>query len=173
MAVSAESVIWAYRLLLGREPESDDVINKHMNAASQKILVENFMRSGEFSSKFPLTKPSVRHLNTRSIDIQVKCTDSELNTMLTRIALGWKNLADSQPHWSVLTNELFLEKNIDQNIEHFYETGRSWISVVLATLERNNVDCSALHSVLDFGCGVGRLTLALAEHFKHVKWTPW
>jgi len=36
-------------------------------------------------------------------------------------------------------------------------------------LERNGIDTSRLARVMDFGCGVGRLTLALAKNFRQVE----
>lgn len=52
MAVSKEAVIWAYRLLLGREPESEEVIRLHMQQAqNEDTLAENMIRSTEFQQK--------------------------------------------------------------------------------------------------------------------------
>ncbi len=50
----AEQVIWAYRLLLEREPESQGVIDQYIQAQSTRDLVDNILGSPEFRSKHPL-----------------------------------------------------------------------------------------------------------------------
>jgi hypothetical protein len=50
--LSREDVVYAYRLLLGREPESEDVLDIHArNASSLAGLREAFIASSEFQSK--------------------------------------------------------------------------------------------------------------------------
>jgi FkbM family methyltransferase len=48
MPVSRDEVIWAYRLFLGREPESEDAIRHHMKSNSRSALRENMARCPEF-----------------------------------------------------------------------------------------------------------------------------
>jgi hypothetical protein len=47
-AVTREQIVWCYRTLLGREPESEAAILAHTKAKSFQELVENFARSPEF-----------------------------------------------------------------------------------------------------------------------------
>lgn len=49
--VSREDVIWCYRSLLGREPESEASILANSKSRSIKDLVETFVHSEEFSSR--------------------------------------------------------------------------------------------------------------------------
>lgn len=49
--MSREEVVWCYRNLLGREPESESVVLAHGNCKSFKALVENFVSSPEYSGK--------------------------------------------------------------------------------------------------------------------------
>jgi len=45
-------VVWAYRIFLGREPESDEVINSFLNSVkSRREMVKAIMESKEFSEK--------------------------------------------------------------------------------------------------------------------------
>ncbi len=37
----------------------------------------------------------------------------------------WRKIGEEKPYWGVLTNDLFLPENIDDNIEMFYEKGRA------------------------------------------------
>lgn len=50
MGISRESVVWGFRLILGREPESEEGIQAHMSLASDAELVEALLRSPEFRS---------------------------------------------------------------------------------------------------------------------------
>lgn len=51
MPVTRDEVIWAYRLLLGRPPESEEVITDHMNSENTTALRRTFMQSSEFGSQ--------------------------------------------------------------------------------------------------------------------------
>jgi hypothetical protein len=57
MSVSREAVVWAFRLVLGREPESEEGIRAHMGIADENRLVETLLRSAEFraSGRFSAT----------------------------------------------------------------------------------------------------------------------
>ena len=47
--VSRQEVVWCYRSLLGREPESEAAILQHLQAKNFKVLVECFVESPEFA----------------------------------------------------------------------------------------------------------------------------
>ncbi len=48
MTVSKDEVLWCYRMILGREPESEDVVRVHMKSHNLSSLREAFLRSPEF-----------------------------------------------------------------------------------------------------------------------------
>ncbi len=48
MAISRETVVWGFRLILGREPESEEGIVSHMALADEAALVETLLGSHEF-----------------------------------------------------------------------------------------------------------------------------
>ncbi|HSI56779.1 MAG TPA: GSCFA domain-containing protein [Ideonella sp.] len=48
MAISRETVIWGFRLILGREPESEEGLRAHLHLADEAALVEVLLRSPEF-----------------------------------------------------------------------------------------------------------------------------
>jgi wyosine [tRNA(Phe)-imidazoG37] synthetase (radical SAM superfamily) len=50
-AVDRDDVIWCYRTFLGREPESEDVLARHLKARSLRALVQVFVTSDEFRSR--------------------------------------------------------------------------------------------------------------------------
>lgn len=46
--VSRDDVVWCYRSLLGREPESEEVIGQHLRSRDLRALVQTFITSAEF-----------------------------------------------------------------------------------------------------------------------------
>src|ERR1035441_4043751 len=48
-----ESVIWAYRLLLGRDPENEGAITDHRTHPNVETLLSAFLGSEEFQKKHP------------------------------------------------------------------------------------------------------------------------
>lgn len=81
----------------------------------------------------------------------------------------WKLIATHQPYFGVLANERYLAENLTpQAIDEFYESGRADIDHVIGVLERVTGDHVAPRRALDFGCGAGRLTLAMAKYAKQV-----
>ena len=54
--ISREEIIWCYRNLLGREPESETAIHSHLKSKSFKHLVECFVHSSEFLANASVIK---------------------------------------------------------------------------------------------------------------------
>ena len=76
---------------------------------------------------------------------------------------NWEGFASSDPLWSILTDPD--KKDGKWNVDEFFETGRIEIETILALLNEQSWMPATKESALDFGCGVGRLTRALARHF--------
>jgi len=86
-----------------------------------------------------------------------------------RHAEDWEELARREPYFAVLTNEHFLGAAGDSSATAaFFETGEADISSLLATIASLLGRAPSLSSSLDFGCGVGRLTLPLARRATRV-----
>ena len=64
MPISRDEVIWAYRMFLGREPESEDAILDHMKCNSRLALREQMARCPEFLSTKLLTIEKMSPQNT-------------------------------------------------------------------------------------------------------------
>jgi len=167
MTVSREEATYAYRLILGREPESEQVLEQAMAAQNLAHLRQVFLGSMEFAQKYESSPerllPIGRFFEAPSVDIDIACTPEQLQAMFDRIGKAWQAFGETEPHWSVLTNDVFRQENLAANIEHFYGSGHADVDVHLNFLRRAGLPVS-FDKVLDFGCGVGRLTLALASH---------
>jgi 2-polyprenyl-3-methyl-5-hydroxy-6-metoxy-1,4-benzoquinol methylase len=89
---------------------------------------------------------------------------SMLSVMKDRHAADWEELARREPYFAVLTDEglLGVEGNSVATAA-FFETGEADIASLLGAITTLFGHDIPMTSVLDFGCGVGRLTLPLAR----------
>ncbi|HEY6766462.1 MAG TPA: class I SAM-dependent methyltransferase [Candidatus Sulfotelmatobacter sp.] len=84
---------------------------------------------------------------------------------LDRSRKHWEDMGDLDPYWAVLTEPG--TKHGKWDIEKFLDTGSEEIASLTDAAER--LGLPRQHEwALDFGCGVGRLTRALAPHFQNV-----
>jgi SAM-dependent methyltransferase len=80
----------------------------------------------------------------------------------------WRKIGETEPFWGVLTEERFRRKQMDEQAKRgFYASGTKDIDFVLSRI-RQMVPQFRPREALDFGCGVGRLTLAMARHAEDV-----
>ncbi|MFN8008573.1 MAG: methyltransferase domain-containing protein [Terriglobia bacterium] len=82
---------------------------------------------------------------------------------LQRLKQEWEDLAQMDPFWAILT---FPDRKFGRwKVDEFFHTGWLEINQVM-NWTRPLGRPSKKDMVLDFGCGVGRLTRALAGHFE-------
>jgi SAM-dependent methyltransferase len=72
---------------------------------------------------------------------------------------NWEAIAATHPYFGVLTDPRFLGVPDSDALAEFFRTGDADAAFLLSLLERPSPA-----RVLDFGCGVGRLSLAFARH---------
>jgi SAM-dependent methyltransferase len=75
----------------------------------------------------------------------------------------WEDWARADPLWAILSVPDKTHGRWDR--EEFFATGRTEIRQLMAEVEQRGID-PRRDRCLDFGCGVGRLTQALAEYFE-------
>lgn len=81
----------------------------------------------------------------------------------------WEALARTDPYFAVLTDPRFHEGRITPElIEEFFATGRKHIDSVLRKIRAHLAPNFEPRAALDFGCGVGRLLLPLAQECQTV-----
>ena len=86
-----------------------------------------------------------------------------MDKSLARIARNWTAWGDKDPLFAVLSDDH--HKGNLWDVDEFFATGRHEIDEVLEELQVLGVT-PPKGSALDFGCGVGRLTQALGDHFE-------
>ena len=84
-------------------------------------------------------------------------------TTLSELKRDWERLAERDALWAILTDKRKAGGKWD--MDEFMATGVAEIDAVLRHLKRIRHIPNPNGAVLDFGCGVGRLTQALAPHF--------
>ena len=77
----------------------------------------------------------------------------------------WDEYGKSDPLWAILTAPD--KKGNRWSIDEFLQTGRDEIARLIAYLDERGLT-GRRRRALDFGCGAGRLTYALAPYFDHV-----
>lgn len=82
-----------------------------------------------------------------------------------RLARNWENLARQDPMWAILSDAT--RKGGKWDAAEFFATGREFVAWLGSWLGLHRIEVPRTRA-LDFGCGLGRLTQALAPHFEHV-----
>lgn len=84
---------------------------------------------------------------------------------LSRLQRHWDEFGRQDPYWAILTDPA--KKGNKWDLEEFLATGErevddvlGWVASLGLTPRRGRA--------LDFGCGAGRISQALARHFEHV-----
>jgi 2-polyprenyl-3-methyl-5-hydroxy-6-metoxy-1,4-benzoquinol methylase len=95
-------------------------------------------------------------------------TPKERAELFARTQAVWRALGETEPHWSVVTAEQFRSSNIAATLDDFFASGETHVGMFMRTLARNGIDASRLKTCMDFGAGVGRLSVALAKRFERV-----
>ncbi len=167
---SQEAIIWAYRLILGREATLAE-IEAHSQYTDLATLRRTFFESKEFRFlQRHLCGPSIRGMEP-ALQIEDKVDDETLRALLEAVQMCWEQFGEEEPHWSVLTAEQFKQKNLNNhNLTQFYQSGQENAELFLNIARRNGYLTKSLDekTVLEYGCGVGRVTHALAQRFKQV-----
>lgn len=166
--VTRDEVVWCYRLLLGREPESEAVVQNQLRATSRVDLILGFLTSMEFSNNTPsftALQSTLTWMEGRPPRIDVDIGEAKLKAMLERVKEVWRRLGTSAPHWSVMSDQQFMPENIGSNIGRFWASGEEDTELFHRTLQRVGLTDLASKTCLEYGCGVGRMSGPISRLF--------
>lgn len=175
--LTAEQVLEAYLLFLGRPPESDEAVAAAIAAHRD---VASYWRTLATSDEFTAIRdaglnPQVAVLCAMRdalwaapAEIQHSVDAGTLARLMERVRQQWVALGEIDPRWSVLTNDDFRKENMDAAALARFENSGLVDASAIAQLERlAGVDAGS-GDCLELGCGVGRVTRHLARRFRKV-----
>lgn len=81
---------------------------------------------------------------------------------LARVSQNWDDLAELDPVWFTVPSSQFAGGRA--NVDDFMESGRAHVRADVAALAEAGITWQR-GAALDFGCGLGRITQALAAYF--------
>lgn len=167
--LTREEVILAYRLILLRDPESEEVILAHRrNWADVRAFGQALTESEEFRRRFVPPEPEALPLDLPANAVRAEADAPGIARMLAAQRAYWERIGEAAPHWSALPEARFLPENLAANRAAFDASGAAEARAVLAALARAGRAPRRFARVVEQGCGVGRLTRHLAPHFERI-----
>ena len=174
MSITREEVLWGYRTIFGRDPESDEALVANMASDDLYHLQQRFMRSEEFLLKrknymagrkvlLPSAVPTAR-----DFEVEYSATLGQLVDCVAKVRSQYANVGPTEPHFSVDVDPLEALDSVEKNISQFWATGHVEAEALVKPLERYGLTQLKSKTATEFGCGVGRLSFGLAGMFKQL-----
>jgi SAM-dependent methyltransferase len=162
---TTEDVIWLYRALLDRGPETDAVLQGMVGQPLSRLIVD-FLNSEE-RARLQVGLMNERYRRTwpgRAVDLNA--SQDTLKALFDTARRTWSRLGEEEPFWSVMTHPAYRSELLDEaGKATFFETGARDLATLKDACARNGLNLRTDGRVLDFGCGVGRVGVHLAAAF--------
>jgi SAM-dependent methyltransferase len=167
--VTRDAVRWAYRLLLGREPESDTAVDGHvLRCRDIAALRRAFLGSEEFLNTSPAASRLTLHGDEPARTIEIDGPPELLRRLFEHVNRSWQHLGEQDPFWSVLTAPEYRGTPSAERIAEFFASGKVEVARLQLALSRIGVALDGRGRCVEYGCGVGRVTRHLAPLFEHM-----
>lgn len=111
---------------------------------------------------------TVRHRMAPPMEVETTAAPGDMARLVARIEASWTAFGETDPHWSVLTQPAYRRDRIAATAPEFYRTGDKMVDRLAAMFARAGADFAAVRDVIDYGCGVGRVSAALARRGRRV-----
>jgi tetratricopeptide (TPR) repeat protein len=102
------------------------------------------------------------------LEIETSSEPDALRRMWDFIRSAWEDLGEKRAFHSVITYDRFLPDRLKESEQEFWESGQTEAASVVAKLETVSSMEMADAVLLEYGCGVGRVTVPLAKFVKRV-----
>jgi SAM-dependent methyltransferase len=167
--LSRNDVQKAYRLFLGRDAENDAVIDEFQKLSSLEELRTAFLACEEFQNISAPYRDGYhrRLLLDDGMHAQTEMNSSERARLMQHLVQTWEQLGKDEPFWSVLSTNEFRRDVFADHEEDFYRSGSNDLSTMESSLRRAGRARTG-GRCLEFGCGVGRMTIPLSQRFDEV-----
>jgi SAM-dependent methyltransferase len=123
-------------------------------------MEEELNLKSESRQRHPFTAPL--------IPVETEVGDDILDMMFDRIQKEWVGLGERDPYWSVLTQPEYTLQDFEQNRDKFFKSGDGLAYLFLSALRRNGINPNLIDTLLEVGCGVGRVTAHLAKNVNKI-----
>jgi len=165
--VSRDAVVWAYRLFLNREPESEAVVDEHIGkAADLAALRRAFVGSSEFAERCPPALQLTLQGDEPARVIETSGDPALLARLFEHVNRSWQHLGETDPYWSVLTAPEYRGVPSAESLARFFASGKAEVVRLQKALERSGIQLDGRGTCLEYGCGLGRVTRHLVPHFE-------
>jgi SAM-dependent methyltransferase len=159
----------AYQLIVEREPKDPELLRRLLKKSTDLRGARDLLfRLPEIQEIVSAYSPNAKPLNGPKMDVEVQVTDEILQRMFKRIEAVFQKNASEEPYFTVSTLEEFKMTSIEETKQGFFARGKQQISLIKAFASRAGIDLGSLRSCFELGCGVGRVTVWLAELFPQV-----
>jgi SAM-dependent methyltransferase len=174
MSITRDEVLWGYRMILGRDPESEEALVANMDSDDLYHLQKRFMSSEEFLlkrknflSERTVVKPRVAPFLSAQ-EVEYSATLGQLVDCVAKVRAQYAKVGPTEPHFAVAVDPSETLDSIDANVSQFWATGHAQAKDLLQPLEPFGLTELKNKTAVEFGCSVGRLSLGLAGKFKQV-----
>jgi SAM-dependent methyltransferase len=156
----------AYRYFLGREPETEAVLDKHVRDMPDfATLRARFLASPEFyrnNSREILRYLTVQQTKRRHGHIECECSPDNLKKLFAHIQGVWSRLGEVEPHFSVLSQPNYKPEKLNAHLTAFFATGKGEVELLQTELAGLGLKSKGFRHAVELGTGVGRVTRYLA-----------
>lgn len=168
---ASEVVTAIYRACLRADPDRGGLEERTeflLRGGRVEDLLASFLSSPQFAATQVVALKDLERLPASIVQSEV--ADTDLAALWRHIAIQWAQLGVEDPYWSVASTEEYRSHNMSHQevVDRFYASGKSDLDRLLAYLGRNGLALPSGGICVDFGCGLGRVTLWLAQHCEKV-----
>lgn len=168
--MNRDTVLWAYRILLNRDPENEEIINYWLQSCSNINQLKSHIYNSE---EYRLHNNPISSLNGNEPPIisqlHYHLNENEKEVLFRSVQKDWTEIGNLDPYWGVLSHEEYSHERITpEALDRFYESGFHDVQHILNICLRNKIDIKNIRKVLELGSGTGRISYHLAQKFASV-----